>query len=128
MELDADEPRKFQGPPDRILGPADMGGGGGKDIEYVLCRLKRMSAKLTGRVAFEMSPQETAGFVAPCLNASACFSSASPHQQLASVVCTPCFMATATATGEAVCLCENFLEARTSAMLARHRACHEQTA
>ena len=29
MELDADEPRKFQGPPDRILGPADMGGGGG---------------------------------------------------------------------------------------------------
>ena len=28
MELDADEPRKFQGPPDRILGPADMGGGG----------------------------------------------------------------------------------------------------
>ena len=26
MELDADEPRKFQGPPDRILGPADMGG------------------------------------------------------------------------------------------------------
>ena len=29
VELDADEPRKFQGPPDRILGPADMGGGGG---------------------------------------------------------------------------------------------------
>ena len=29
MELDADEPRKFQGPPDRILGSADMGGGGG---------------------------------------------------------------------------------------------------
>ena len=29
MELDADEPRKFQGPPDRILGPADMGGGAG---------------------------------------------------------------------------------------------------
>ena len=29
MELDADEPRKFQGPPDRILGPADMGGGVG---------------------------------------------------------------------------------------------------
>ena len=29
MELDADEPRKFQGPPDRILGPADVGGGGG---------------------------------------------------------------------------------------------------
>ena len=29
MKLDADEPRKFQGPPDRILGPADMGGGGG---------------------------------------------------------------------------------------------------
>ena len=29
MELDADEPRKFQGPPDRILGPAGMGGGGG---------------------------------------------------------------------------------------------------
>ena len=29
MELDADEPQKFQGPPDRILGPADMGGGGG---------------------------------------------------------------------------------------------------
>ena len=28
MELDADEPRKFQGPPDRILG-ADMGEGGG---------------------------------------------------------------------------------------------------
>ena len=25
MELDADEPRKFQGPPDRIFGPADMG-------------------------------------------------------------------------------------------------------
>ena len=30
MELDADEPRKFQGLPDRILGPADLGGGGGK--------------------------------------------------------------------------------------------------
>ena len=29
MELDADEPQKFQGPPDRILGPADRGGGGG---------------------------------------------------------------------------------------------------
>ena len=29
MELDADEPRKFQGPPDRIFGPADMGEGGG---------------------------------------------------------------------------------------------------
>ena len=28
MELDADEPRKFPGPPDRIFGPADMGGGG----------------------------------------------------------------------------------------------------
>ena len=26
MELRGDEPRKLQGPPDRILGPADMGG------------------------------------------------------------------------------------------------------
>ena len=30
MELDADEPRKFQGPPDKILGqPTWVGGGGG---------------------------------------------------------------------------------------------------
>ena len=31
MELDADEPRKFQGPPDRILGqPTWVGGRGGR--------------------------------------------------------------------------------------------------
>ena len=30
MELDADEPRKFQGPPDRILGQPTWVGGGGK--------------------------------------------------------------------------------------------------
>ena len=39
MELDADEPRKFQGPPDRILGPADMGGAGGGGGEWVVCHV-----------------------------------------------------------------------------------------
>ena len=35
MELDADEPRKFQGPPDRILGQPTWVGGGGAQQNWL---------------------------------------------------------------------------------------------
>ena len=50
MELDADEPRKFQGPPDRILGQPTWVGGGRFSLE-------KTSKRLFGRGEFVKARQ-----------------------------------------------------------------------